>query len=102
MAAVETRLEVPADHPAYEGHFPGRPILPGVMLLAEALAVIESATGKGACSWSIANAKFVSPVSPGTPLTMSHEALASGEVRFEVRTGATVVLHGTLRAVEET
>ena len=31
------RIEIGADHPAFDGHFPGRPILPGVALLAAVL-----------------------------------------------------------------
>ena len=31
--ALETTIEIPAEHPAFAGHFPGRPVLPGVVLL---------------------------------------------------------------------
>ena len=37
---MSLRFEVPADHPAFPGHFPGRPILPGVVLLD---AVLQAA-----------------------------------------------------------
>ena len=84
------------DHPAFEGHFPGRPILPAVVLLAEALAAIESATGRAPHDWTLANAKFLAPVSPGTPLTFSHAATASGGMRFEVHSPAGIVAHGVL------
>jgi len=36
-------LQIPSDHPAYAGHFPGQPILPGVVLLDAAQRLIESA-----------------------------------------------------------
>ena len=35
-APVSAVLAVARDHPAYEGHFPGQPILPGVVILAVA------------------------------------------------------------------
>ena len=89
-------MNIPTGHPAFEGHFPGRPILPAVVLLAETLAAIESATGRPPQEWTLANAKFLNPVSPGTPLSLSHEATASGGIRFEVRSLAGVVAHGTL------
>jgi 3-hydroxymyristoyl/3-hydroxydecanoyl-(acyl carrier protein) dehydratase len=44
---VETPLAVTSDHPAFEGHFPGKPILPGVAILAEVLAAVEAATARG-------------------------------------------------------
>ena len=40
---TETQFEfvVPATHAALPGHFPGRPIVPGVVLLDEVLQAIE-------------------------------------------------------------
>lgn len=98
MAAgpVETVLAIARDHPAYAGHFAGRPILPGVVILAEVLAVIEAATQLPPERWEIANAKFLEPVIPGAPLTLVHEATASGSVRFEVRSADAVVASGML------
>jgi 3-hydroxymyristoyl/3-hydroxydecanoyl-(acyl carrier protein) dehydratase len=93
---MESTLQVAADHPAYAGHFPGHPILPGVVLLAEALDAISQATGRGADRWTLAGAKFLRPVTPGTALTLTHTASESGGVRFEVRAGGTVVASGTL------
>jgi 3-hydroxymyristoyl/3-hydroxydecanoyl-(acyl carrier protein) dehydratase len=93
---VETPLDVARDHPAFEGHFPGRPILPGVVLLAEVLAAIEAATARGPQEWEVANAKFLEPVAPGTALTLVHEATESGGVRFEVRSAAALVASGLL------
>ena len=93
---VETMLAVPRDHPAYEGHFPGHPILPGVVILAEVLAAIEAATARAPQQWEVSNAKFLDPVTPGTALTLLHEVLDSGAVRFEVRSATGVVASGTL------
>jgi 3-hydroxyacyl-[acyl-carrier-protein] dehydratase len=89
-------VNIPAGHPAFAGHFPGRPILPAVVLLSEALAAIESATGQAPQQWTLASAKFLVPIAPGTPLTFSHESTSSGGIRFEVRSGAGVVAHGVL------
>jgi 3-hydroxymyristoyl/3-hydroxydecanoyl-(acyl carrier protein) dehydratase len=93
---VEAPLVVPRDHPAFAGHFPGRPIRPAVVLLAEALAAIEKATSRAAHQWTVSQAKFPSAVTPGTALTLMHEASASGAVRFEIRSAAGVVAHGVL------
>ena len=95
-APAATALAVARDHPAYEGHFPGQPILPGVVILAEVLAAIARATSIPVEQWQVANAKFLDPVTPGTALTLSHERLDSGGVRFEVRSAAGVVASGAL------
>jgi 3-hydroxyacyl-[acyl-carrier-protein] dehydratase len=93
---VATPLALARDHPAYDGHFPGHPILPGVVLLAEVMAVIEAAGASAATDWEIASAKFLAPVVPGDALTVVHEALASGNVRFEVRSASALVASGSL------
>jgi 3-hydroxyacyl-[acyl-carrier-protein] dehydratase len=89
-------LDIPADHPAYAGHFPGHPLLPGVVLLAEALAAVEAHSAAPAGGWAIENAKFLLPVEPGTALTLSHDASSSGVVRFEIHSPAGLVASGVL------
>lgn len=84
-------LPIAADHPAYAGHFPGRPILPGVVLLDQALRALEQA-----CSVRInglAQAKFLSPVLPGVALELDYESTATG-LRFEIRHGERRVASG--------
>ena len=51
-------MNVAPDHPAFAGHFPGRPVLPAVVLLSEILAEIEARTGRSSQRWTIATAKF--------------------------------------------
>jgi 3-hydroxyacyl-[acyl-carrier-protein] dehydratase len=74
------RLEIDAHHPAFEGHFPGRPILPGVALLA---AVLEAAAGEPRLAASIGSAprlafvKFLAPVAPGASLAIEFRLGAS-------------------------
>lgn len=96
---IDAPLVLAPDHPAYEGHFPGHPILPAVVLLAEALDAVQRETGTGATEWQLAQAKFPRGVAPGTPLTIAHEALPGGSVRFEVRSAQGVVATGTLARV---
>ena len=95
-APVATALAVARDHPAYEGHFPGNPILPGVVILAEVLASIARATSVPVDGWEVSNTKFLEPVAPGTPLTLTHERLDNGGVRFEVRSPTGLVASGAL------
>jgi 3-hydroxymyristoyl/3-hydroxydecanoyl-(acyl carrier protein) dehydratase len=97
---METPLELATDHPAYAGHFPGRPILPGVALLAEVMHEVGRSTGRGADRWTIASAKFLQPVTPGTSLTLVQSPSAGGGVRFEVRAAGGIVASGTLSPKE--
>lgn len=94
MSPLEAQLRVPFDHPAFEGHFPGHPILPGAVLLGEALARIASATRAAPHSFSLAQCKFLKPVAPGTTLAFSCEGIAEGTVRFAFRDGEGAVASG--------
>src|SRR3546814_12508111 len=52
------------DHPALPGHFPGRPIVPGVVILDRVLDAIEAAHGPlGALR--LPQVKFLRPLLPG-------------------------------------
>lgn len=94
---LQAPLAIAQDHPAFAGHFPGQPVVPAVVLLAEALAAIELATGRAPHEWTVAGAKFLQPVGPGARLTLIHEELR-GARRFEIRSGEALVASGTLVA----
>ncbi len=84
MTDLSLPLSVAANHPAYAGHFPGHPILPGVVLLDEALHALAVRQGLTAAGGQIRSAKFLSPVSPGEALRLDYAATANGVFRFEV------------------
>jgi 3-hydroxyacyl-[acyl-carrier-protein] dehydratase len=83
---------VDAGHPAFDGHFPGAPVLPGVVLLA---AVLRAAGARAAAGWRVEQVKFLGPVGPGSRLTVLLEPQGDG-CRFEVRHGERRVAQGRL------
>jgi len=89
-------LTIAAEHPALVGHFPGVPIVPGVLLLDEVLRTAETQLGVPPQHWRISAAKFLKPVRPGETLTLEHEALPNGSLRFAVARGGELVAHGVL------
>ena len=92
-------LPLPSPHPSLEGHFPGEPILPGVVLLDEALHAIEAASG-AAGRWRIGSVKFLATVSQCPTLLLEYERAASGAFRFTITDAGRPVASGT--AMEET
>ena len=90
----ETTFVVPPDHPAFAGHFPGAPIVPGVLLLDAAVHAIQQRHAS-AQTCEISTAKFLSPVGPGETLTISCRPGAGG-THFEIHSGARKVATGTL------
>ena len=91
-------FHVAADHPAFAGHFPGQPVLPGVALLSFVMRALQAQPGLQARlgpAPQIAQVKFLSPVLPGTDLQVQLQAQGSG-VAFEVRREGQVVTKGQL------
>ncbi len=88
------RWIVPVDHPAFAGHFPGRPIVPGVVLLDHAIQAVTQALGTPVVG--IGNAKFLSPVGPGAELEFSWQAGAGRAVRFDIASDGVAVATGSL------
>ncbi len=64
---------IPATHPSLAGHFPGAPIVPGVVLLDEIADALKE-WRPGAQLASIRTVKFLQPVKPGQPFTVSLSA----------------------------
>ena len=75
---------VPADHPAFAGHFPGMPVLPGAALLDAVLHVLEEEIAFDPLEWQITTAKFLEPVRPGDVLVVEHSANPD-MIRFTLR-----------------
>ena len=96
----EISLNIQADHPAFAGHFPGQPLLPGVALLAEVLEAVlddpELAALVGPAP-RITAAKFLAPVRPGAQLSLQLDGGPRG-VRFEIREGERVAATGQFEA----
>lgn len=83
---------VERDHPCLPGHFPGRPLVPGVLVLDHVLAAIEAAQGPLG-TLRLPKVKFVTPLLPGDAARIELEPGAS-RWRFRVLRGATLVASG--------
>jgi 3-hydroxymyristoyl/3-hydroxydecanoyl-(acyl carrier protein) dehydratase len=90
------RLAVPADHPAFAGHFPGRPILPGVVQLDWAVRLAAICFGGGFRPARRVRVKFMAIIMPDAELSVVlHDDPARATVAFEYRIGAAVASSGT-------
>lgn len=91
-----THWTVPPEHPAFAGHFPGTPILPGVVLLDMALQTIAASNGITLDQCEISSVKFLSPAGPGDELLIQHTVSASGSVRFDILAGERKIASGSI------
>ena len=93
-------LHIAADHPAFAGHFPDHPLLPGVSLLAEVLeALLDEPTLVAIVGAAphIGAVKFLAPVRPGANLVVQLDPGPRG-VRFEVKEGERIAASGQFEA----
>lgn len=74
-------LRIATDHAVFAGHFPGRPIVPGVLLLDLAQLEVQAATGL--LPRGLALAKFLSPALPGEALSLDYQVDGTA-VRFDI------------------
>lgn len=80
------------DHPCLPGHFPGHPLVPGVIVLDQVLAAIERAHGPlGALR--LPQVKFVQPLLPGEAAEVVLEG-AAPRWRFRVLRGDALIASG--------
>jgi 3-hydroxyacyl-[acyl-carrier-protein] dehydratase len=92
------RFAVPPDHPSLPGHFPGRPIVPGVVLLDHVIAAIEAEHGPLG-ELRLPQVKFMQPLLPGEEATVELARVPeAARWRFRVLRGETVLASGEVAA----
>jgi 3-hydroxyacyl-[acyl-carrier-protein] dehydratase len=86
------QFSIPAEHPSLPGHFPGQPIVPGVVVLERVLEAIEATHGPlGALR--LPQVKFAQPLLPGEVA----DIVLDGDVprwRFRVLRAQTLIASG--------
>lgn len=90
-----SEFRIAPEHPALPGHFPGRPVVPGVLLLD---GVIEAATrwlGIPIRVRRLRQAKFIAPLLPGEVARIELE-LAGDLLDFAIERDGTTVAKGCL------
>jgi 3-hydroxymyristoyl/3-hydroxydecanoyl-(acyl carrier protein) dehydratase len=95
-SVVAGRFVVPADHPSLPGHFPDRPIVPGVILLDLVLTLILPPGQRAA---ALAGVKFTGAVRPGETVEVSAAPARPGPMGVTVAFSATACGHAVLRGM---
>lgn len=95
-AARITQSVISPDHPSLAGHFPGNPIVPGVVLLDEVLAALREWQPDFRLA-SMPSVKFLNPLRPGEPFSIRLEQTTQ-DFRFECFTPEHLLAKGALRS----
>jgi 3-hydroxyacyl-[acyl-carrier-protein] dehydratase len=90
-------IDIEVDDAWFEGHFPGRPILPGVSQLALVFEALAKAQGRPLPVSGIAFARMRQPVVPGNRLQLTASMRPDGTIRFALTRAGEAVTNGELR-----
>ena len=93
----ERIVTISADHPSLAGHFPGHPVVPGVVVLGEIMNAIREMAKENIEFVGMPAAKFLSPLNPGEPLTIRLNQQGDGTTEFTCTTGSRLIASGCLR-----
>jgi 3-hydroxyacyl-[acyl-carrier-protein] dehydratase len=99
----EVSRAIRANHPSLPGHFPGTPLVPGVVILDEVLAALVE-WRKDCQLTGIRSVKFLVPLKPEQPFTISFSLSddRASEVNFCCRIDDRLIVEGRLEICSQT
>lgn len=100
MTTHEFPLRIDAAHPSLPGHFPGHPIVPGVVLLDRVIGAAEACLTYSIRVASLQQAKFTSALLPEQDASILL-TFGDGELRFEILRSAERIAQGTFKLAAE-
>ena len=90
------RQVIAADHSSLAGHFPGNPVVPGVVILEEVTQAFEEWRPESQVV-GMPVVKFLAPLRPGQPFTIRFTESGVRGIRFEcVRDDGRALAQGCL------
>jgi 3-hydroxyacyl-[acyl-carrier-protein] dehydratase len=92
--AQHVPILIDAAHPALPGHFPGRPVVPGVVVLDCVVRAAESCAGGPLAVTGLPQAKFAAPLRPGERADCAFE-LSPTRLDFRVERDGQPIAYGT-------
>lgn len=87
-------FRISADHPSLPGHFPGQPIVPGVVLLDRIAAALERWRGQSIAA--LPQVKFVTPLLPDENAELTLEP-AGPRLRFRIVRNEVLIASGEIQ-----
>jgi 3-hydroxyacyl-[acyl-carrier-protein] dehydratase len=89
------QFSINADHPALSGHFPGNPIVPGVVILDNILAAVAAKFPAYQVS-GIRKLKFLRTLLPDQTCNVQLAEVREGRLRFECLQAGERIAEGNL------
>ena len=94
--SYQLRISVPGSHPSLPGHFPGNPIVPGVVILDHVLAALQDLKGDVQLD-TLPVVKFLEPIYPDEEFIITLETGDNHRFRFHCMRDDRLKVSGELR-----
>lgn len=85
------------DEPFFQGHFPGHPIVPGAVLLAEAAELLAEVSAAMGAPMDVVSARFPASAVPGVDCLFRVAGSTGGQVRIECEQAGRIVMKAAMR-----
>lgn len=92
-------FSIPSDHPCLPGHFPGRPLVPGVVVLEQVLQAVAAECGHAVGALRLPQVKFMAPLLPDEQARIELEGQAP-RWKFRVLRDDQLLVRGELVLAE--
>lgn len=96
MNTLNDVLRVPPEHPALPGHFPGDPLVPGVVLLS----LVTEAAVRGYAGLvrikGMPTVKFHAPLRSDILVALTIVPVSRNLLKFECRTNSALIANGSI------
>jgi len=89
-------MRIAASHPAFPGHFPGHPVVPGVVLLEAVVAALPQLAGTTLRVTGFPAVKFLAPLLPEREFEIVLAAKRPGQATFDILAGDEKLASGTV------
>lgn len=92
-------LTVGREHPSLDGHFPGQPIVPAVVILNLVIQSVESAYPQQRVT-GVKRVKWLRPLRPDAACELEIEKPHNGRLRFRCHLAGELIAEGNLLCTE--
>ena len=97
---VTANFTIPSNHAALPGHFPGNPVVPGVVVLEHVIRVLEASGVPLPQLRKLKQIKFIEPLLPDQEATVTAE-VGDAALSFSVTRGGRTIAKGAFEVGNE-
>lgn len=97
---ITASFTVPPNHPALPGHFPGNPVVPGVLVLDHVIRLLAASGVPLSRLRKLKQAKFIEPLRPDQAATVTAE-VGDTSLSFSVTRGDRTIAKGSFEVGNE-